>query len=481
MSGSAGAKAGWGELFRGDHAAITVMVVLGVVMYAVQILIIVTVMPTVVSEIGGGAWYVWASMLYQVGAIVGAASVGPVWSRLGGGRPAFVAAGLVFALGTLGCALAPGMAMLILSRAVQGFGGGLIIGSTMGLVGRVYPPNLRTRVLALYQGTWSLCSLIGPFFGGAFAEIGWWRGAFWTSLPFILGFCAMAWWKIPAGLKQAGGSGFPFARIGLLGLGVLGVAQAGLLHSNAARFGALVLAIGCIALSFWIDARLGARGGHRLFPSHPLSLSRPVGMGYWMLIIVGAAQAGTTILLPLTLQVVHQVTPLLVGVTSLISSTAWTVGTFIVAGWSGSRERLAMISGPVLMVVGMAGFIASVYGGSLAVLLTACFFLGFGVGVHHVHLGARTMENAEKGEETITASSISMVRSLGQAIGTAAAGMVANVAGLGMAIDAPTVTQAVGTVFVCALVPLGCAVVLIVRLANRVVPREQPLPAAAGG
>ena len=54
-------------------------------------------------------------------------------------------------------------------------------------------------------------------------------------------------------------------------------------------------------------------------------------------------------------------------------------------------------------------------------------------------------------------------------------------AGLGTAIDAPTVTHAVGTVFVCALVPLGFAVVLIVRLANRVVPREQPLPAPAGG
>ncbi|OGA35724.1 MAG: hypothetical protein A3G80_05595 [Betaproteobacteria bacterium RIFCSPLOWO2_12_FULL_62_13b] len=463
------AKASWSELFRGKEAAYMVMVMLGVIMYALQILIIVTVMPTVVEEIGGGAYYVWASMLYQVGAIVGAASVGPVWARTGG-RGAFVLAGLIFAVGTLGCALSPGMLELILARGVQGYGGGLIIGGTLGLVSRVFRPHQRTRVLALYQGTWSLCSLIGPFFGGAFAEIGWWRGAFWTSLPFILGFCAMAWWKVPKGLTQSGGGArFPLLRIGMLTLGVLGVAQAGQLDSAAARLAVLLAAIACIALTFGVDAR----AAHKMFPSNPLSLRKPVGIGYWMLIIVGAAQAGITILLPLVLQVVHQVTPLLVGVTNLINSTAWTIGTFIVAGWSGSREKLAMRSGPVLLLVSIAGFLGSLYIGSLALLLTACFFLGFGVGVHHVHLGARTMEAAEKGEETITASSMSTVRSLGQAIGTAAAGMVANMAGLGASIDPATVTQAVSAVFYCAIVPFGFAVFLMVRLTKMVVPRTE--------
>ena len=89
-----------------------------------------------------------------------------------------------------------------------------------------------------------------------------------------------------------------------------------------------------------------------------------------------------------------------------------------------------MRSGPIFLVVSVAGFLSSIWLGSLPLLLVACFFLGFGVGVHHVHLGARTMAAAREGEETITASSMSMVRSLGQAIGTATAGMVANMAGL---------------------------------------------------
>ena len=464
---AAAPKASWAELFRGENAAYTVMVMLGVVMYSLQILVMVTVMPTVVSEIGGGTYYVWAVMLYQVGAIVGSASVGQVWSRAGG-RGAFVIAGLVFALGTLGCALSPGMLELILSRGVQGYGGGLIIGGTMGLVSRVFRANQRTRILAMYQGAWSVMAWVGPFFGGAFAEVGWWRGAFWTALPFILCFCAMAWWKIPKGLTQSAGAGFPLLRIGMLTLGVLALADAGRFDGLLGRALLVGAAIALIGLTFRVDAR----AADRLFPLKPLSVRRAVGIGYWMLIIVGGAQAAITILLPLTLQIVYGVTPLLVGTTNLINSTAWTIGTFLVAGWVGSRERLAMRAGPVFLLLAVTGFLAAMWIGSLVLLLVSCFCFGFGIGVHHVHLGAHIMGSAEKGEETVTASSMPMVRSLGQAIGTAAAGMVSNIAGLGTLIDVATVSQAITAVLVVTLLPIAIAVFLIARLTNLVVPRR---------
>ena len=93
-------KAPWGALLQGQNAAYTVMVMMGVLMHSLQILVIVSIMPTVVTEVGGGGYYVWASMLYQIGSIIGAASVGPVWARTGG-RGAFMVAGGLFALGTL--------------------------------------------------------------------------------------------------------------------------------------------------------------------------------------------------------------------------------------------------------------------------------------------------------------------------------------------------------------------------------------------
>ena len=134
------AKAGWGELFRGDLAIYTFMVMLGVVLFSIQILIIVTIMPTVVAEIGGAPYYVWASMLYQVGAIVGAACIGPLW-RAVGMRNGFLITATVYALGTLGCALAPDMLVLNASRTVQGFPSRF----------RLIPPHRRMAVRALIR------------------------------------------------------------------------------------------------------------------------------------------------------------------------------------------------------------------------------------------------------------------------------------------------------------------------------------------
>jgi MFS family permease len=476
------AKASWAELFQGAYALYTVMVMLGVVLFSVQVLVIVTIMPTVVTDIGGASYYVWASMLYQVGAIVGAASVGPIWKATDA-RRVFLIAATVYTVGTLGCAIAPDMLALNLARTVQGFGGGLITGGTMGIVSRLFRPNQRTRVLAMYQGTWTICSLLGPFFGGAFAEFGWWRGSFWAFLPFIAAFAALVWWKLPKDLKQSSGAredraGFPFLRIALLTAGVLGIAQAGQLRNLAWVAVLLVTSVFLI----WFTFRIDGRETRRLFPSKPFSIRRPVGLGYWILIIGGGVQGPITIFLPLALQIVHDVTPLWVGVTNLVISLAWTISTFLVSGWSGARERFAIISGPVFMLAAVVALAANAIDGTLFMLLLAAFVFGWGIGIHNVHLGARTMGAAEKGEEGITASSLSMVRSLGGAIGTAGAGMVANLAGLGDSIDPATVNHVVFAVDVVSALPLVFAILFAIRLARLVVPltptRE---PARAAG
>src|SRR6185437_3881978 len=178
---------------------------------------------------------VWASMLYQVGAIVGAAIIGSIWRAIGM-RGGFFVTATIYTLGTLGCALAPDMLVLNLSRFVQGLGGGLVTGGTMALIGRVFLPQQRTRMLAVYQGVWTICSFLGPFFGGAFAAAGWWRGAFWASLPFAILFGIIAWLKVPNDKtdEKRERVGVPGLRLALLTLGVAGVAEAGQLANPVA-------------------------------------------------------------------------------------------------------------------------------------------------------------------------------------------------------------------------------------------------------
>jgi len=460
------AKAGWTELFRDGQTVYTLLVLGGVALHALNVLIIAIVMPTVVADIGGAAFYAWPAMLYTIGAIIGAASVGPVWNLVGP-RRGYALSGAGFMLGTLGCALAPDMATLVGFRGVQGYASGLIAGGGMALVSGLFAPALRTRIIAMNQGIWMVAQLFGPALGGAFAEIGWWRGSFWSMIPILAVFSALAWLKIPDRLAgdagKVGGGVFPIGRLSLLASGVFGVALAGSVDGAAARLVLVLAGIALLGLTF----RLDRASTNRLYPSGAFSVRSPVGLGLWILLIGGLVQTSVPMFLPLLLQVVHGVSPLFVSFVSIAISFGWTIGTFAVSGWSGARERLALVAGPLLMMAGLAGVALTATQPLLVVLTLSAILLGIGVGTHNVHLLARTIGFAEKGEERITAASLPSFRSLGTALGAAIAGMMANIAGLGDATQPGPVGGAITFVYSVNLIPLSLAVLFMFALVRK--------------
>ncbi|MEX2643452.1 MAG: MFS transporter, partial [Acetobacterales bacterium] len=409
------------------------------------------------------------AMIYTIGAIVGAASVGPVWARLGR-RRGLAASAFVFLIGTTACALAPDMGVLIVARGFQGFAGGLITGGGMAMVSAFFPEGLRKRILAAYQGTWMVAQLSGPLVGGAFAELGWWRGSFWTMIPIILIFGLLSWARVPDEAEEdtprKDATRFPFVRIALLASGVFAVALAGPVTDTALRVALVISALVLI----WATFRLDRVSSNRLYPSGALSPRSPVGLALMILFFAGMAQTSVNLFIPLLLQVVHGVTPLFISFVTIVVSFGWTVGTFVVSGWSGRRERWAMMAGPLMMWVGLAGIAATATLPWLVVLTLCAFLLGLGVGVHNVHLVARTMANAKPGEERVTSSAMPSVRSIGTAFGAAVAGVLSTIAGLGDATEPEAVGRAVTLVYSANLVPLTGAVIfmaLLVRMTAR--------------
>ena len=98
-------KADWIDLFRDGRGVYTVLINLGIGLHALDIFIITTIMPTVVADIGGLAYYTWATMLYMVGSITGAASGGYMRDQLGRRRllaVAFLAGWVIMMLEILG-------------------------------------------------------------------------------------------------------------------------------------------------------------------------------------------------------------------------------------------------------------------------------------------------------------------------------------------------------------------------------------------
>ena len=475
------AKGSWSEIFSGGLGLYSTLVIGGVAMHATQMLVIAIVMPTIVADIGGAAYYTWAAMLYTIGSIIGASSTGPVWSHFGA-RRGYALGALIFALGTIACALAPTIGVLIAARTVQGWAGGLVAGSGMALITSLYDTRLRTRIIAMSQGTFTACHLSGPIVGGLFAALHWWRGSFWMMAPFMALFAWLAWTRIPDTLDREAGQqrlpGLPLLRLSMLTGGVCLIALTGPLGGVWER---VVLILGAVLL-VGFTFRLDRAAANNLFPPDALSLDAPIGLALWILAFHGMTQTSVSLFLPLMLQIVHGVSPVIINFLNIVISTGWTIGTVTVSGWSGQRERNALLCGPVIAFSGLVmitSFARTPDPLGLVLLAASAFVMGIGIGVYNVHLVARAMASASGGEQRSTAAALASVRSLGTAFGAAIGGVVATSAGLGAANDPASVGHAVTAVYLFCWIPFGLAALFMLRFLRVAVPARAPVAATA--
>src|SRR5258708_32132227 len=79
--------------------------------------------------------------------------------------------------------LTVGMAQLIIFRALQGIGAGMILANAFAIIGDLVPPAQRGRWQGLFGGVWGLASVIGPTVGGYITDNVGWRWAFFVHVP----------------------------------------------------------------------------------------------------------------------------------------------------------------------------------------------------------------------------------------------------------------------------------------------------------
>lgn len=450
----------WAPLLREGRAAPTVILSGGVGLHAIDVFVIAAVMPAVVADLGGAAYYAWSTMLYMVASILGSACGAPAKHAFGA-RGAYVLAALAFLAGTAGCAASPSMPALLVARTVQGAGGGLLLAQSMSLVREIYPTEIRTRMLAFISAVWAVAALLGPLIGGLFGELGWWRGAFWVSTPIILAFILGARRALPQHEKPARAApAFPTLRLLLLAAGVMAIGLAGSVDSTAAQGALLVAAAVLLAGAF----RLDALAPDRLFPSRPLAVTTPTGTAYWLFFLLSITHSAVGVFLPLAIQMMHGVGPLGAAYFNGVLALGWTAASMVVSGWSGRRESVALIGGALLAAASLAGLAAVTTAAHPALIAVLVGSLGVGIGMSNIHVAATAMRLSAQGEESVTASSIPTIRSLGVAFGAAAAGLVANAAGLAAGIAPQSVARAIPWVYGAAALAPAAAVPLAVQL-----------------
>ena len=454
-------SASWSALFRGRLAAYTTLMTLAVGAHAIGIHMRNTVMPSVVDDIGGAAYYTWALMLYTIASIIATACGGRLQSALGM-RSAYLIGCAVVLGGALGCATASRIVIFLIASATQGLGSGLLMSLGYAMVGSLYPEALRPRILSASSGMWGLAAFLGPTLGGLFAGMGWWRGAFWCFAPGLLALSLLAWHALPPANEAQPLKRLPGLRLALLAAGVIAIASSGRVDLPGVRIALLLGACALAGLTFHFDTR----AADRLFPSRPLSLMTAVGVASWMFVMFGMTTGQVTVFMPLVAQTLYGMSPLGAGYFTAVLSFSWTILALCSAGWTSRRARLAVLLGPPVIAIGVIGLGLSVVAGSLPRLGVLLSLVGAGIGVCFAHISSWAIAAGRVGEEGLTASSIPMLQSLGIAFGVSIAGLAANMAGLASGVSTATVAAAAAWVYTLSMLAPVLLTVLALRLAR---------------
>lgn len=116
-----------------------------------------------------------------------------------GARRSFVAGLVVFGIGSVGCAAAITLPMLVIGRMLQGVGAAAMLPASLALIAAIWDePRARARAIAVWSGVSGSAVAIGPLAGGALIEVGNWRLIFLINLPVVI-IAAMSGRRLPMG------------------------------------------------------------------------------------------------------------------------------------------------------------------------------------------------------------------------------------------------------------------------------------------
>ena len=453
---------GWLALLRPAWLPAVAVLVGGVLLHSMNVLMLATVLPSVIDDVGGATLMSWTSTAFLASSIVAATCTGYL-TAIVGARNAFCAGALIFGTGALICALAPSMAQVVAGRFVQGFGGGLLSAMAYVLVRNTFPDRLWPRAFALLSGAWSMSILVGPMVGGVFARYGDWRGAFFSVAALGCVLAVVALRALPRTVSSGAVPRVPGLRVALICLAIAAMSLTAVAAHPLAKAGLFAGTIAVLVLALRIDRRAPAP----LLPSDAFSLHSLTGIGLWLVLLVSISYSPLQIFMPIFLQALHGLDPLGAGYMVAGASLGWTAISLVVAGTPPQRTDRLLVAGPAMMAAGLLGVALLMPLKPAPVVFPAIVLVGAGIGSCWAFIAQRVMSGARPGEEDIAASSVATVQQTGFALGAALAGLVANAAGLSSGLSRVDIADAAFWVPASFVVAAVAATIMGGRLARR--------------
>jgi len=172
-------------LSQSEVRTILMSLMLTMFLAALDQTIVATALPTIGRQFNDVASLSWIITAY----LLASTAVAPVFGTLSDiyGRKAMIVVSLsLFIAGSVLCALAPSMTVLIIARGLQGLGGGGIMPLVQTIISDVVTPRERGQYQAYFSGVWVAAGIGGPILGGVFAEHLHWSMIFWINVPLAL-------------------------------------------------------------------------------------------------------------------------------------------------------------------------------------------------------------------------------------------------------------------------------------------------------
>jgi EmrB/QacA subfamily drug resistance transporter len=168
-----------------DHATIRAIVagiMLAMFLSALEQTIVAPALPAIGKSLGGIDDLSWVVTAYLLAATVATPLFGKL-SDIYGRRALLLASIVVFVAGSVACALAPTIWVLILARALQGIGGGGLLPIAQTIIADLLSPRERPVVQGRTSIMFMSASILGPVLGGLLTDHLHWSFIFWINLP----------------------------------------------------------------------------------------------------------------------------------------------------------------------------------------------------------------------------------------------------------------------------------------------------------
>lgn len=466
----------WAEIFTPRYAPVTLILCLGVALLAFNAFLASISLPTAVQEMGGVALISWALTLFLVFAIVGGSGAALLKQRLGARTALLVSAG-VFLLGTVVAGTATSMEQVLVGRALQGLGEGVVSAICFALIPELFPSRLVPKVFGLQAMIWAIAAFGGPAVAGLLTELVSWRAAFLVNVPIVLLFAAMVMVKVPAhSPSDRAVVSFPGLRLAVIGVAIMLVALAGLaapLLAACLLFAAALLLVGAV----WLDGR----SRDRLMPPDAFRPISVVGTGLWMVLLINVAGAGSAVYLVLVVQEMWGYGPTAAGAIAAVLAVAWSFSAITVANVRSKETRKTLIRlGPAMIAAGLLLVLTGLQADQVAIVIVGQLVIGAGFGTCNGYLNLTMMEAASDSERDRTSALMPTTQSAGNAIGAALAGVGANAAGMATAMDAAAVKLAIVPVYALGVAMAALAFAAAWRMVSMVRPQDASSSFAAG-